>query len=105
LDLPESRTLLPTPVSFQVVVRLGEQEHVLRRFSWIRTGTRSSSRGSGDSLRLPKLDPEITTATVIFKPDRRWAEEHIGIDMIWGDEIVFENVPLERHDLVTTAAQ
>jgi hypothetical protein len=89
---------LPMDVAFEVFVRIGERE-------W-RAGTATQQAkvrmpgvprvSMGDMMqRVRDFPADATEADVVLRASTRVAEE-AGLDQIWGGEIVFPNVPLER---------
>jgi hypothetical protein len=48
------------------------------------------------------LPSDVESADVILKPQPDRARQDLDIDRYWAKEIIFENVPLERHDRPTT---
>lgn len=66
--------------------------------------TSTFSRVSADHdwripFQLDKLSPDLRQLTVVLKPNVELAEADVDIEQIWGKEIRFEDVPVERFDL------
>ncbi len=54
---------------------------------------------SMSDLTLKSLPAEVKVADVILRPNPELATQLVDVEKIWGKEIVFEQVPLERYDL------
>lgn len=91
--------VLPTPISFDVGIRVGEQDvHVGHTWA-IRQPNRGVSGGSNLQEEIEPLDPSVTTADVYLVPNPLHIEEQPDVEVIWGKPIVLRGVPLERFDL------
>jgi hypothetical protein len=89
---------LKVPVCFDVILKIDGKSYTSSWFLNDATRTGGSTEGSAD-IDLPSSD--IKTCDVILRPKIAAAEEHAGIDRIWGQEITFTNVPLVRHDMAS----
>jgi hypothetical protein len=108
----------PTPaaIMFQIFVEIEGKRQNLGTVGRDRRGTTSFSGGatmvsssaskgpvyrlSGVTAEVPP--PAVKAARVVFEPDAAAFEETFGIEgdvQFWGKPMVFENVPLDRHDL------
>jgi len=83
------------PLSFDVVVKIGDREH---NVGWyVVTGTQSTASDYG--AELDSLPPDVKSVDVVLRPNPRNAENVPGITEIWGAEIERKGVLLERFDL------
>ena len=88
---------------FDVIVQMGEQ--TLTAGTFRKPGGRTGSLITGNSYGadvesdLDEIPSHLTTATVVLRPNAAAAAETIGMDSIWGKEIVFKDVPVHRFDL------
>lgn len=85
--------------AFDVQVQLGDARHACGSFWWEQDG---EQRMSGGLLGadLPSLDPRIREADFVLTPNVKLVERHPSVDRIWGREVVFRRVALDRQDLV-----
>lgn len=89
---------LPIPVSADIEIQLGDETI---RHSYMATGPSAGKVGmrrGETSLVLDDLDPSISEARVTLLPNPKHIESWPGVDQIWGEPIVFEDVPLVRMD-------
>jgi hypothetical protein len=83
------------PSSFDVILRIAGAEYPLGfQVNWANGSIRSELAKDSDSL-----DPLLTTADVLLRPNAKHAEGIAGIDRIWGGPIDLLGVPLSRCDL------
>ncbi|HPD30753.1 MAG TPA: zinc ribbon domain-containing protein [Phycisphaerae bacterium] len=87
---------LPISIASVVVVKLAGQEVWRGSFCVGPTG-RFDYGGLGGEIARPA--PHVTTLDVILTPSVELAEKATLYDRIWGQEILLENVPLQREDL------
>ena len=90
------------PYCFRTRVRVNGAEHVSRNtFGHAKNWSLSSNEPRID---LPSpLPAHVERITVILEPAPESAERFPRLESIWGRSIVFEDVPLERHDLDAAA--
>ncbi len=87
---------LPISVASVVLVKAAGRE-VHRGAFWVDpAGLHGYSSLEGD---IDRPAPEVTTIDVILTPSVEVAEKDTFYDRIWGKEMVFQNVPLQREDL------
>jgi len=87
---------LPISIAADVVVKTAGRE-VHRCTFWVDPAGRHGYSGFEDDIDRPA--PEVKTIDVILTPSVEVAERDTFYDRIWGKEIVFRNVPLQREDL------
>lgn len=87
------------PVSSDVQLRMGGKTHPAGEWTWGPQG----SGYSGVQLTLKSLPADVTAADLILHPNPSHAEKSPGITQIWGRDIVFYEVPLQRLDLTPEA--
>ncbi len=88
------------PVAFDLFWRIDGKETKLG--SYARAGGRQRSTSNTDIDPLP---PAVSAVDLILRPSTELAEELPDVTEIWGEEIVFEGVPLERFDLPVESAE
>ena len=85
---------LPMPVGFEVLWRVGEREWLVQRI------TALEPAGSVDShlhrLGVEGFPIDATHVDIILRSSAESAEQRVGLNRIWQDEIVFPNQPLTR---------
>jgi biopolymer transport protein ExbD len=88
--------------AFDAILRVGNQAYPCGSYSW---EIRGNSRTLGGALGadLPSLDPRVREAELVLTPNVKLVESRPTIDRIWGREIVFAHVPLDRQDLAQAA--
>ncbi len=84
--------------AFDVQVRLGDARHACGSFWWEQDGEHRTS-GGVLGAELPSLDPRIREADFVLTPNAKMVEGRPGVDRIWGREVVFRHVALDRQDL------
>jgi hypothetical protein len=89
------------PYCFHVKARIGDNEYAARSAFGKDSNWSMNSGEQRIDINSP-LPADVTSITVILEPDVTRAERHPRLHAIWGEPIVFENVPLERHDLDAT---
>ena len=87
------------PLSFKVFLRVSGKEYPL---GYRVVGPSGKSNGGNIACTVRDLDPALKCGDLIFRPDPVRAIKVIGIDHIWGDTVVLQNVPFERFDLPAT---
>ena len=64
------------------------------------------SINSYSSAKVVKsLPPDVTTVDVLLTPDPKVAEQHIGLEEIWGQPLEIKGVTLERFDRSSATTQ
>ena len=90
-------------VSFDVTLQFADQ-YIDCGFYW--NAFEILASGSTDlTAEIDSLDPKVRRVDVILTPNPESIESRPGVDIIWGKEIVFKDVPLTRHDLAETSTQ
>lgn len=101
---------LPVPISFDVMMRVGDQSIPCGRFYAVKSLTGSASVSSGGSgrtiymsgetlkMELPEIAPDIKSADIVLTPNPEWIELRSDVDTIWGKEIIIRNAPIRRLD-------
>jgi hypothetical protein len=85
-------------VSYRVWVQAGDQKIDCGGLLAGSTG-RGQFRSYPGKKILKHLPPEVTQVDVVLVPDPAVAEQQAEIEEIWGQELEFKAVPLERYDL------
>ena len=83
----------PVPVIGQWYVRVGSKEETLSSYAQI--GKLGGWRSQTYRKPFPK---DLDEVDLVFKPSITDADSYPEVSKIWGNPIVFEKVPLERHD-------
>jgi hypothetical protein len=87
------------PVSCAVTLRVGGQSVPCGSLWAAANADGSRETGNGEmTADLAPLDAQTRQAEVILTPDPKAAEPHPGVNVIWGKEIVFRDVPVTRQD-------
>lgn len=95
---------LNVPVCFDVALRVAGKTYKLGQL-WrapiqTRSGKGMSYSGTELAAQIAALAPDVQTATLVLTPNSKVMEKLPDVNQIWGKEIVMEQVPLARHDLV-----
>ena len=89
------------PYSVKVALKLGGKTFPCGSF-WFDGKKESGSENSSGRLTfavdIGALDSGATEAEIVLSPNPKGIEASPGVDRIWGQDIVFEHVPLERLD-------
>ncbi len=91
-------------MSFDATVRLGNAVYPAGSIWGELNGGR---RTWGDALgaSVSPLNPAIRTADLVLTPNPTLIESRPGVDRIWGGEVVFRDIPLDRQDLAQPEAR
>ncbi len=86
------------PVSFDVAIELGGEQHDLGPLYVYPDGpdTRASALTYG--MTLDALDAGITTADVVLTPNPAHVDGFEGVTRVWGEVVRYEFLPLSRDD-------
>ena len=104
LDLARN---LPVNVSFDIALRLSGQTIPCGQF-WAHRPTVGvppnvdmgwTCTNEELTVDLPRPGPEVKQANVVLTPNPQPLERVATVDRIWGKEIIFRDVPLNRQDL------
>jgi len=100
--------VLPVPISFDVILRAGDQSIPCGKLwageRWTPDSLPDTRSGQELTSALISLSPAIEDASIVLTPNSKYVE-HIGaVDRIWGKEIVFSRVPLIRQNLTNPTA-
>jgi hypothetical protein len=96
LDLAIREKGLGVPIASEVVVKIAGREVRRGMYCVDPSGLRRYDERGGE---IDRPAPAITTIDVILTPSVDVAENDTFYDRIWGKEMVFQNVPLQREDL------
>jgi hypothetical protein len=92
------------PVSFDVTAELNDTTLLLGGYWMINREDGHISSSSQVIHRVDALEPSVRSADIIFTPNPVHVESRSEVTQIWGREIVFRGVPIERFDLETGQA-
>ncbi len=95
LELAIREKGLGVPIASEVVAKIAGRE--VRRGMYCVDP--SGLRRYDERGEIDRPAPEITMIDVILTPSVEMAERDTFYDRIWGKEMVFQNVPLQREDL------
>jgi len=85
----------PVPFCFEIHATIDGTDHNLGWTARHENGSISAHRGA----RLKELPPDVRSIDLRLEIATEQAEQRPVLHRIWGEPIVFEDVPLERHDL------
>jgi hypothetical protein len=90
---------LAIPLSCDVAAVVDGQEAELG-WQWVVQNESGRSRGGNElSCQIGALDASVKYGDIVFKPNPRRVDHRPDVLKIWGQEILFKDVPLERLDL------
>jgi hypothetical protein len=99
-DFAKMTATTTVPLCFEKILVIDGKEYSAGSLFYRRTANSRSSGSAGSNAHFASpLAPTITTADVILRPDPIYAENFQKVNEIWGKEIIFRNVPIERFDL------
>ncbi len=90
---------LPIPLSYDVAVDFDDQTVKLGRL-WVVQSQNSRASGGGQMQKpIAAMDASVRKADIVLTPNPAHIEQRSEVSEIWGDQIILQNVPLERFDL------
>lgn len=90
---------LPLPLAFNMVLVAGDQRIDAGPFVAFADPSNALPQLNPVQVALPPLPAEIKQVDVIFEPAPQLVDSYMSVTEIWGEPIVFPNVPLDRVDL------
>jgi hypothetical protein len=92
------------PVSFDVTAKLKGATLHLGEYWAVRRDDGQTYSSRELAHRLAALEPSVRSADIIFTPNPTHVESRSEVTEIWGQELIFRGVPIERFDLETGQA-
>ena len=87
------------PIGYRMWVQAGGDKDRLRHDGVGPDVARRDAGREQSSKTLPALAADVRKIDILLEPDTRAAENHTGIEEIWGGSHQIRDVPLQRFDL------